>query len=299
MTTDTPDAASGAPNSTPNGTPSGAPDQAPNGAASALATSTAEHRASEARLTGEHQGIRPTPHGSPSTRAGKTMGVRLFGVASLDAHAGASSLAAGTDVVVFRDVGAVVAAAAYSAAPLTPHDLETYTATVSDVFARHAIVPAPPGTVFRSREGLLGWLELHYYTLAEALDFVTERVVARVNVRRGDPDAATAAAVAVPPPTLRLTLDDGDHSVASDLVSLAADAFRELRREAVALIVLRAGPDAAAPDDTAHGSFLIERGRWETFEEAVALQGRRHGALRLECSGPWPAYDFVQMQFTT
>jgi hypothetical protein len=288
---------------TPNG-----PDGLPNGATTAEHRTaehrtaehrTAEHRAGESRPTGEHAAARQTPHGSPSTRPGKTIGLRLFGVALLDPHGGGAPLAAGTDLVVFRDVGAVVAASAYTAAPLTPHDLETYTATVSEVFARHAIVPAPPGTVFRTREGLLGWLELHYYTLAEALDFVAERVVARVTVRRGDPDAATAAATVLPPPTLRLTLDDPDHGVASDLVSLAADAFRDLRREAVALIVLRAGPDAAAPDDTAHGSFLIDRSRWETFEEAVALQGRRHGALRLECSGPWPAYDFVQMQFTT
>jgi hypothetical protein len=63
--------------------------------------------------------------------------------------------------------------------------------------------------------------------------------------------------------------------------------------------VLRAGPDAAQPDDEAHGSFLIERGRWPTFVEAVALQGRRHASLRLECSGPWPPFDFVRMQFTT
>jgi hypothetical protein len=169
------------------------------------------------------------------------------------------------------------------------------------VFERRAMVPAPPGTVFRSRERLVGWLELHYYTLAEALDFVTDRAVARVTVRRDDPNATAAAALAVPPASLRLTLDvEGTTAPpANDLVSLAADAFRDLRREAIAMLVLRAGPDAAQPDDTAHGSFLIERARWQTFVDAVALQSRRHAALRLDCTGPWPPYDFVRMQFTT
>lgn len=275
--------------------PAVAPSAAPTGEHRTLRTS---EQAAVGSLTGEH---RRTPLGGASVRAGRTVGMRLYGVVSLDAHGEAGSLAAGTDVITFRDIGAVVAASPYTATPLTPDELESYAAILADVHARrHAVVPAPPGTVFKSREALLGWLELHYYTLAEALDFVAERVVARVTVRRGDPEATASAAVAVPPATLRLTtLDDGDHGATSDLVSLAADAFRELRRDAVALIVLRAGPDAAAPDDTAHGSFLIDRSRWTAFEEAVALQGRRHGALRLECTGPWPAYDFVQMRFTS
>src|SRR5205823_10577117 len=140
---------------------------------------------------------------------------------------------------------------------------------VTEIFERRAIVPAPPGTVFRSRERLMGWLELHYYTLAEALDFVTERVVARVTVRRGEPLATEAHAVpttpaALPPAALRLTpaIDEPSTLVSGDLVSLAADAFRELRRDAVALIVLRPGPDVAEPDEEAHGSFLLDRSRW-------------------------------------
>ena len=269
---------------------------------------TAEHRTAEHR-TAEHAtaefaatGTRVTPLGSGSVRGGKPLGVRLYGVAALD-HGGdgtPGSYASGTDLVTFRDLGAVVAPAPYSADVLGPNELDAHHAVVGEVFERRAIVPAPPGTVFRSRERLLGWLELHYYTLAEAIDFVTDRVVARVTVRRDDPNALATAALAVPPATLRLTLDvEGSASApANDLVSLAADAFRELRREALAVLVLRASPEAAQPYEAAHGSFLIERGRWETFAEAVALQSRRHAALRLDCTGPWPPYDFVRMQFT-
>jgi hypothetical protein len=251
-------------------------------------------------LTGEHTATRATPLGAMSVRGDKRVGLRLFGVAALEHQQADAPFAAGTEVVPFRDLGAVVAPSPYSADRLTPHDLDTHCAVVGEVFERRAIVPAPPGTVFRSRERLLGWLELHYYTLAEALDFVTDRAVARVTVRRGEPLTATIPTVGAPPAALRLTpaADDPTGAAASDLVSLAADAFRDLRREAVALIVLRAGPDTAQSEDEAHGSFLIERARWQTFVDAVALQGRRHAALRLECSGPWPPFDFVRMQFT-
>ncbi|AHG90359.1 Gas vesicle synthesis GvpLGvpF [Gemmatirosa kalamazoonensis] len=271
---------------------------------------TAEHPAPSTRATGEHAlshtaehttSTRATPLGAMSVRGDKRVGLRLFGVAAMDQHQSAATpFAAGTELVTFRDLGAVVSPGPYAADHLVPRDLDVHCAVVGEVFERRAIVPAPPGTVFRSRERLLGWLELHYYTLAEALDFVTDRAVARVTVRRGDPNTVHAAATGVPPATLRLTpAGDEASAVAGDLVSLAADAFRELRRDAVALIVLRAGPDAAQPDSEAHGSFLIERSRWATFVDAVALQGRRHAALRMECSGPWPPFDFVRMQFTT
>src|SRR5205823_2758004 len=88
-------------------------------------------------------------------------------------------------------------------------------------------------------------------------------------VRRGEPLATEAHAVpttpaALPPAALRLTpaIDEPSTLVSGDLVSLAADAFRELRRDAVALIVLRPGPDVAEPDEEAHGSFLLDRSRW-------------------------------------
>jgi len=266
---------------------------------------TAEHATREhaVSVTSEHTATRATPLGAGAVRGGARVGLRLYGVAALDQHQRAETpFAAGTELLTFRDLGAVVAPGPYVADRLGPHELDEHCAVVGEVFERRAIVPAPPGTVFRSRERLIGWLELHYYTLAEALDFVTDRAVARVTVRRGagDPDTAHAAATGVPPATLRLTPAGEEASaVGGDLVSLAADAFRELRREAVALIVLRAGPDAAQPDSEAHGSFLIERSRWAPFVDAVALQGRRHAALRMECSGPWPPFDFVRMQFTT
>ena len=84
-----------------------------------------------------------------------------------------------------------------------------------------------------------------------------------------------------------------------DLTSLAAESFRALRAEAVALLILRAGPDAAAPDAAAHGSFLVERRRWREFEEAVGIEAARHPTLRFQCTGPWPPYDFVRMQFSS
>jgi hypothetical protein len=209
-----------------------------------------------------------------------------------DAHVlAAPPLADGTELLAYRDVGAIVAPAAYSASPLTPQELDQYREVIDGVFARRAVVPAPPGTVFRSRDLLAGWLELHYYTLVEALAFLEDRVTARLSVTRIEPSA---------PPSLRLApADTAELPVAGDLTSLAAESFRALRAEAVGMLILRAGPDAMAPDAAAHASFLIERRRWREFEQAVGVEAARHPSLRFQCTGPWPPYDFVRMQFTS
>ncbi|MGZ8470888.1 MAG: GvpL/GvpF family gas vesicle protein [Gemmatirosa sp.] len=239
---------------------------------------------------------RPTPGaGRAVAGRGARVGLRLFGVVGLDrphVH-GAPPVLPDTDLVAYRDVGAVVEPGAYTAEPMGAVALERHRAVVDDVFARRAIVPAPPGTVFRSREALASWLELHYFTLVDALGFVEDRAAARVTVSwTATADAARRAAP--------LHLDSGapageERAEADALVAEAAEPFRALRREAVSLLVLRA--DELGEPAAAYASFLVERARWAQFEQAVAREAQLRPGLELRLSGPWPPYDFVRMQF--
>jgi hypothetical protein len=272
-------------------------------AAPAAASSTSAGAAGGAapvppRATGEYAavgagdaGSRLTPARGVGLRA-RGPALRLFCVASLDAGRpeAPTALATDTDLVAFRDVAAVVAVAPYVPDPVTPPELDRHRLVIDEVFAARAVVPAPPGTLFRSRETLVGWLELHYFTLAEALRFVEDRAAARVTVTR----AAERSQGARRAP-LRLAPGREDEPDVGDVVSLAAEAFGVLRREAVALLVLRA--DEALGDDAAHASFLVERARWARFEQALATEAEQRPALRFAMSGPWPPYDFVRMQF--
>jgi hypothetical protein len=122
------------------------------------------------------------------------------------------------------------------------------------------------------------WLELHYFTLVEAVTFVADRAMARVVVSYGDEPENTTAM-----------------SIDADLLDTTADAsFRLLRRHAVASVVVtnhaEAGPAARA-------SFLIERDRWDVFNEIVREEQKRLREMHVQCTGPWPPYDFVRMQF--
>ena len=204
-------------------------------------------------------------------------GVRLYGVATAPGSAGPR--VRGADAVPFRDVAAIVADGVPDPAPGAVVDLADYRRVVESVFRERAVLPAPPGTVFRSRDLVTQWLELHYFTLLDALAFVEERAVARVSVSRTGQAPGHAAASAPTP-------DDGAEAALQD-------ALRALRRHAVA--GLAAGTDGAG--HVAAMSFLVERVAWDGFVAAVAHEGALLRDRALAVSGPWPPYDFVRMQF--
>lgn len=203
--------------------------------------------------------------------------LQLFGIISLDVSGPAPMR--GVSVVSFRDLGALVGDSSYAApSPTAPHIAE-YRRIVEGVFARQTIVPAPFGTVFRGRDSLVRWLELHYFTLIEAVTFVADRVMARVSVSYGqEPDS-----------TMAMAID-------ADLLDTAADeSFRLLRRHAIASLVMSNHTGVMMP--MARAAFLVERDRWDVFNDIVREEQRRLREMRVECTGPWPPYDFVRMQF--
>ena len=146
---------------------------------------------------------------------------------------------------------------------------------VDAVFRRAAVLPAPVGVVFRTPEVLKRWMELHYVSLSDALEFVEDRAVARVHIVRADGK--------------RDELETG-----SDLAAAAAEGFRALRRRSVASVPLTLEQVTGI---VLSASFLIERDLWNDFLTAVEEQRETQKVLEYEVTGPWAPYDFVRMQF--
>jgi hypothetical protein len=199
--------------------------------------------------------------------------LKLFGVTFSEAS-GRSVPVPGTELIVVRDLAAIVAPGAYSAVEPSEEQATTIGNAIGAYAKRAAVLPAPVGVVFRSREAVTRWLELHYVALSDALSFVDDRVVGRVHVwRPGDPE---------------------EREVGSDLAAAAADALRELRRSAVATVPLRIEQITGI---VLSAAFLVDQELWKEFASKVEEQGERDPKIRLELTGPWPPYDFVQMQF--
>jgi hypothetical protein len=201
--------------------------------------------------------------------------LQLFAVAALD-PGDQGALAPETDLLVYKDMGAVVRDAPWVRPAPAPRDVDAYRTVIETVFARRTVLPAPVGTLFRSRLALERWLALHYVSLSEGLGFVDGRAMARIHV----------AASASPNGEGETEAESGERQ--------AAALFRELRRQAAAAIPL---PRREGATDVLVGSFLVERERWASFEEVAAQLGRQAPDLGVRLSGPWPPYDFVRLQF--
>ncbi len=194
----------------------------------------------------------------------------LYGVVELEGSDG-DSLAPGTTVVAFRDLGAVVTSSPYVARVPEVAEIEAHRHVVETIFLKRPFLPAPIGVVFRSREALVRWLELHSVTLTDGLGFVEGRMGARLHLARRT----------------------GDGLEAVDVVSKSAEIFRQLRQHAAASVTLK----PREPQRAASAAFLVERDRWQAFVDFIAEEARQHPDLSFDQTGPWPPYDFVNMQF--
>ena len=229
-----------------------------------------------------------TPPYAHVTRRTHSMALRLHGITFADAHhevAGdgtgtgsgtGTGTWSGTLLVPFRDLCAVVSEQKiFAIDEATPADVERHRAVVDWLFRRVSVVPAPVGVVFRAPDILRRWMELHYVSLTGALEFVDDRVAARVHVVRADGKPE-------------------DLETGSDLAESAAEAMRALRRQAVASVPLR---HEEVTGLVLSSSFLVERDLWKGFMDALKSQRDAHHLLRFDVTGPWAPYDFVQMHF--
>ena len=189
----------------------------------------------------------------------------------------AASLVDGTSLLHYRALAAIVEPSHYSAPALGDDETQRYLDVLEEAYSNAAVLPAPPGTVFQSQNTLMRWLELHYFTLTEALSVIEGHSAARVNIttRPGQQD------------------DDGGRSFAA----LAADSLRSLRSQAAATVTLPKADGDEEDGVVARASFLIDTQRWDAFKETVNKEAQRQPSLAFGVTGPWPPYDFVRMQF--
>ena len=151
------------------------------------------------------------------------------------------------------------------------------------LMADRAVLPMRFGTQFsdagRVRAALAGRRE----ALLEALDRVRGRVELAVRAIQPAADAAAASAPAASSGReylrARLRVGQSAASLHEQLAALAVTARRWPRR---------------APDELLRGSYLVEQPEVERFRSAVERLQREHPEAALLCTGPWPAYSFME-----
>ena len=218
------------------------------------------------------------------------MALNLFGVTVNDAHMAQVSVA-DTETIAVRDLAAICGQVEYREPQLDDASITRLSDVISAFAARGPVLPAPTGIVFRSAANVERWLELHYGALTAALTFVENRVAARVHISKPPENTSNASGAG--------GVDDRRDrrgtvaAPAVDLEALAAESLRVLRHAAVATLPLRADRTAGI---VLSAAFLVEQDLWKQFVSEVDAQAKLASGVRFELTGPWPPYDFVQMQ---
>ncbi|HEY2895606.1 MAG TPA: GvpL/GvpF family gas vesicle protein [Gemmatimonadaceae bacterium] len=195
--------------------------------------------------------------------------LELLGLMTV-AHDDVAPPAPGSLVIRVRELGAVTRAV--PAVTYDPSaDTGEYESLLEALFARGAVLPAPPGLVFRTADTLRAWMEQNYVGLAEGVSFLSGRCEARVHVR-----AAGHSMTA-------------EESEAAKLEAI--DAVRTLRHGAIATVTL----GEPEPPVLVSVAFLLKASEWNTFSESVIDQEQRYPDLRFEQTGPWIPHDFVRL----
>ena len=200
------------------------------------------------------------------------MALNLFGVTVNDGHT-AHVHVDDIQTITVRDLAAICGATEYRALEIDDTAIQHHRDVISAYALRGPVLPAPTGVVFRSEEAVHSWLELHSGALSEALTFVENRVAGRVHISRANGAEG--------------------QSDTTDVDGVAAESLRALRAAAVATLPLRADRSAGIVMTAA---FLVEQDLWEQFKAEVDALAKRSNGVRFTLTGPWPPYDFVQMQ---
>ena len=160
--------------------------------------------------------------------------------------------------------------------------LSAHERVVETLLEERAVLPMRFGTRFAAPGEVQAALAARSTALLDALDRVRGRVELAVRARR---PAAEAARVPVPAGA------GGREYLAARLrVSRSAATLHEPL--AALATATRCWP-ALAPGELLRASYLVERGAVPRFRDAVQALQREHPEAAVVCTGPWPAYSFM------
>lgn len=167
--------------------------------------------------------------------------------------------------VRYRDLEALVRPAPYAIPAIDDAGLQDHHRALDAAMRRATVLPAPFGMVFHGRRAILRFLEDQYIVLDEGLSFLDGHWEMRLHIV-------------------------GDQEIGS-VRHMASQLYSDLRRLARAAIPL----PAEAPR-LLSAAFLVEKNGWIRFVEESEDLNRAHPELVFDVTGPWPPYDFVDIQ---
>lgn len=163
---------------------------------------------------------------------------------------------------------AVTDAPSSSSSDEDPRGVRDHAEVIARLLRRSTLIPAPFGLRARDDAAVRVLLETQRVALLDALDFFEDGYELRLHAgaRPGE-------------------------TTSEPLERAARFAYENLRHHARAARILPVGAEGCLLS----AAFLIPRSDWIRFVELVGDWESRSPGLRLDVTGPWAAYDFVEL----
>jgi hypothetical protein len=170
----------------------------------------------------------------------------------------------------YRDLCPVVSDVAYRDYAVDEQEVEVHRNVVEQVMQGHSVIPVAYGMAFKSRKLLQIAMSAGYHAMQKALPIVDGKVELGIKVfLPKDLD-----------PMGPIEREECSCDFLQSLLAVSSD-NKKLKLFSDRLIL--------------NSSFLVEKSRMDEFSDQVGRLTEKYNNLRVQYSGPWPAYNFVDI----
>ncbi len=169
----------------------------------------------------------------------------------------------------YKDFAPVVSSAAVKKYEVSDEEVELHRKVVEQVMKEHSVLPVAYGMVFKNKKLLLVAMSAGYKAMKKAMSEVDNKVELGVKVFLPKEAASW----------------DGKEKCKSDFMEA-------LRKKAAQSKELKLFSDRLIMN----ASFLVDRNKIDGFSGEVEQLGNKYPDIKIQYSGPWPPYNFVDIQ---
>jgi hypothetical protein len=170
----------------------------------------------------------------------------------------------------YRDLAPVVSDVAYRDYAVDEEEVETHRKVVEQIMQEHSVIPVAYGMAFKSKKLLQVAMSAGYQAMQKALGVVDGKVELGIKVF-------------LPKELENMDVPEREETSADFLQNLKAVSsdFKKLKLFSDRLIM--------------NSAFLVDKAGIDEFSNQVGLLTEKYSNLRVQYSGPWPAYNFVDI----
>ena len=170
----------------------------------------------------------------------------------------------------YRDLSTVVSDVTYRDYAVDEQEVEIHRNVVEQVMREHSVIPVAYGMAFKSKKLLQIAMSAGYQAMQKALPIVDSKVELGIKVF-------------LPKDLEHMDFtrrEEISTNFRDNLLAVSSDS-KKLKLFSDRLIL--------------NSSFLVDKGRMDEFSDQVGQLTEKYNNLKVQYSGPWPAYNFVDI----